>query len=146
MCASLGPTSLGLSELPGLPGSLSFARLGKFPFIMFSNKFSISFSPYSPSGTPVIWMLEHLKLSWRFLSPSSFFLNSCFSILFWLNVYFFLLLQTIDLSPSFLPITVGSLCIFLYFNFHSFHFFLDFATILNQFCEHPDYQCFELCI
>ena len=30
--------------------------------------------------------------------------------------------------------------------FHSFHFSLYFATILNHFCEHPDYQCFEFCI
>ena len=29
---------------------------------------------------------------------------------------------------------------------YSLHFFLHFATKLNQFCEHPDYQCFELCI
>ena len=52
--------------------SVSFARLGKFPFITFSNKFSMSCSPTSPSGTPVIWMLECLKMSWRFLSLSSF--------------------------------------------------------------------------
>ena len=46
-----------------------------------------------------------------------FFLNSCFFILFWLNVYFFLLFQIIDLSPSFLPFTIDSLYIFLYFTF-----------------------------
>ena len=53
--------------------SISFARLGKVSFIMFSNKFSISCSSSSPSGTLRIQMLEHLKLSWRFLSLSSFF-------------------------------------------------------------------------
>ena len=52
---------------------ISFARLGVFIFIIFSNKFSISYSSCSPSGTPMIWILEHLKLSWRFLSLSSFF-------------------------------------------------------------------------
>ena len=67
------------------------------------------------------------------------FLNSCFFILFWLNVYFFLLLQTVDLSPSFLLVTVGSLYIFLYFTLYSLHFFLYFVTLLNQFCEHSDY-------
>ena len=57
--------------------------------------------------------------------PKAFliFLNSCFFILFWLKVYFFLLVQTIDVSPGFLPVTVGSLYIFLYFTFHSLRFF-----------------------
>ena len=54
--------------------------------------------------------------------PLLIFPNSCFFILFWLTVYFFLLLQTVDLSPSFLLFTVGSLYIFLYFTFHTFHF------------------------
>ena len=66
------------------------------------------------------------------------FLKSCFFILFWLNVYFFLLFQIVDLRPSFLPCNVGSLYIFLYFILYSLHFFLYFAVILNHFCEHPD--------
>ena len=78
----------------------------------------------SSSGTPMIWILECLKLSQKFLSLSSLFLNSCFFILFWLNVYFSLLLQIIDLSPGVLPFTVGSLYIFLYFTQHSLHFFI----------------------
>ena len=53
--------------------SISFIRLGKFSFIIFSNKFSISCYCLSPSGAPMIWMLECLKLSQRFLSLSSFF-------------------------------------------------------------------------
>ena len=77
--------------------------------------------------------------------PLLIFWSSCFFILFWLNVYFFLLVQTIDSNPGLIPVTVGSLYIFRYFTFHSFYFFLYFATILNHFCEHPDYQCFELC-
>ena len=48
-------------------------QIGKFSFIMFPNKFSISCSSSFPSGTPMIWMLECLKLSWRFLSLSFFF-------------------------------------------------------------------------
>ena len=122
--------------------SMFFVRLGKFSFIMFSNKFSISFSSSSPSSTPVVQMLERLKMSWRFLSQASphffefLFLHSV------LVVYLFLLVQTVDLSPSVLPFTVGS----LYFTLYSLHFFLYFVTKFNQFCEHPDYQCFELCI
>ena len=73
-------------------------------------------------------------------------LNSCLFILFWLNVYFFLLLQIVDLSTGFLPIIVGFLYIFLYFILYSLHFFLHFATELSHFCDHPEYQCFELCI
>ena len=34
----------------------------------------------------------------------------------------------------------------LHFTLHSLYFFLYFVTILNHFSEHPDYQCFELCI
>ena len=78
-----------------------FARLGNFSFMICSNKFSIFCSCSSPSGTPMIWMLECLKMSWRFLSLLMF-LNCCFFLLFWLNVYFFLLLQIVDLSPSLL--------------------------------------------
>ena len=51
---------------------ISFTRLGKFYFIIFSNKFLISCSSSSPD-TPMIPMLERLKLSQRFLSFSSFF-------------------------------------------------------------------------
>ena len=136
-------------------GSLSFldfleiyflCQIGEVLFHYFSNKFSMFCSSSSPSGTPMIQMLKCLKLSQRFLSLSSFFLNSCFFILFWLNVYFFLLFQVVDLSPGLLPFTVDYLYIFLYFTLHSLHFFLCFATILNHFCEHPEYQCFELCI
>ena len=97
---------------------ISFARLRKFSFIICSNKFSISWSSYSPSGTLMIQMLECLKLSQRFLCLSSFFLNSCFFILSWLDVFFFLLFQIIDLGPGLLPFAVGSLYIFLYFTLY----------------------------
>ena len=53
--------------------SISLARLGKFSFIIYSNKFPISCSSSSPSGNPMFWMLECLKMFWRFLSLSSFF-------------------------------------------------------------------------
>ena len=56
--------------------SVSFTRLGKFSFIIFSNKFSISCYSSSLPGTPIIRMLEHLKLSSRFLSLSSFLVSS----------------------------------------------------------------------
>ena len=69
MCSSLGPT-LGFWTSWK---SVSFAILGKFSFIICPNKFSISCSSSSPSGTPMIWMLEQLKLTQRFLSFSSFF-------------------------------------------------------------------------
>ena len=53
--------------------SISFARMGKFSFIICSNKFSISCSCYSLSGTPMIQILACLKLSQRFLGFSPFF-------------------------------------------------------------------------
>ena len=63
--------------------SISFARLGNFSFIICSNKFPISCFCSSPSGAPIIQLLECLKLSQRFLNFSSFFppwvlFSSCF--------------------------------------------------------------------
>ena len=54
--------------------------------------------------------------------PLLIFPSSCFFILFWLDVSFFLLVHTVDLSSSFLPITIGSLYIFLYFTQQAFIF------------------------
>ena len=119
--------------------SISFARLGKFSFIICSNKSSISCSCSSPSGTPIIQILEPLKVSQRFLSFSSSFSTLvskfCSS---WMFIYS-LFSQIIDLSPGFLPVTVGSLNILLYFILGIFHLFFHFSTKLNKFCEHFDY-------
>ena len=52
--------------------SISSAKLGK-PFIIISNKFSISCSSSSPSGTIMIWIFALLEMSQVFLSFSSFF-------------------------------------------------------------------------
>ena len=70
--------------------SISFARLRKFSSIIFSKKFSISCFSSSPSGTPMIRMLERLKLSWRFLSLFSFYFE-------------FLFLHTVLVEYFFLP-------------------------------------------
>ena len=82
--------------------SNSFARLGKFSFIICSNKLSISC--YSPSGTLMLQMLECLKLSLRFFSLSSF-CDWVQSILWasWLPV-FWTLHQTGCLSPHHLAL------------------------------------------
>ena len=53
--------------------STSFTKLGKFSFIIFSNRFPISCSFSSPSSTPMRRMLESLKLSQKLLILSSFF-------------------------------------------------------------------------
>ena len=96
--------------------SMSFARLGKF-FIMFSSKFSISWSSSSPSGTPMIQMLEHLKLSHKFLSLSSYFWipvssfcsgwmfisSFCYKSLIWIPVSFPSLLVPCTFSPMLPP-------------------------------------------
>ena len=123
----------------------------EFSFIMFSNSYSSS----SPSGTPMSQMLKYLKLSWRFLCLSSFFWILVFSFCSgWMFISSFWskpLLWVLVSFPSLLVLctfyfTVGSLYIFLYLTFYSLHFFPYFLSILNHFCEHPDNQCFELCI
>ena len=142
VCAYLGPTSVGLSELFGLPGSLfPLPDWGSSPSLFVQINFQFLALPLfllTPYDSDVGTFKDVLEVP----KPLLMFLNSCFFILFWLNAYFLHLVQTVDLSPGFLPFTVGSLYIFLYLTFHSLHFFLCFATMLNHFCEHPDYQGF----
>ena len=75
--------------------------------------------------------------------PILVFLNFFFFILFWLNVYLFLMFQIVGFNPGFLHFSVGSLLIILYFTYCTLHFFLYFVAILKEFSEHPDTQCFE---
>ena len=96
----------------------------------------------------MIWMLEHLKMSWRFLSLSSFFqiLVSEFCS-GWMFLSSFWSTPLIWFPVSFPSLLVP--CIFLYFkstfSFISlsiaFIFSSNFVTIFNQIWEHPDYQC-----
>ena len=53
--------------------SISFSILGKFSFIIFSNKFSISCPSSFPSAIHMIWMLGCLKMSQRLLILFFFF-------------------------------------------------------------------------
>ena len=100
-------------------------QMGKFSLVVFSNKLSISCSSSSPSGTPIIQMLGHLKLSQRFLSLSSIFF------------FEFLFLHSVLLECLFLPSVPNHRLeswfpslhcwfpvYFLYFTLHSLHFFL----------------------
>ena len=116
VCASLGPTFLGLSELPGLPGSL-FPLLdwGNFPLLLL-----FLFSFWHPYDSDV----EMFKVVLEVPKSLLIFLSSCFFILLWLNVSFFLLVQTIDLSPGFLPVTVA-------FSFISLYIAFTFSSILR---------------
>ena len=61
--------------------SVSFPRLGKFSATMSSDIFSVPFSLSSPSETPVMRILVHLKLSQRPLKMTSFL--SIFSVQLW---------------------------------------------------------------
>ena len=72
-------------------------------------------------------MFEHLKLSQRFLSLSLFIWILVSSFCSGLMFHFFLLLQLVDLSPGFLPFTVGSLYILLYSTLGILHLFLHFC-------------------
>ena len=56
-------------------------------------------------------------------------MNSCFFILFWLNVYFFLLVQSVDLSPGFLP----QLLVPWTFSFISLFIAFTFSSILQPY-------------
>ena len=72
MCASLDPTSLGLSELPGLPGSLiSFADWESSPSLFFHINFQFLALP--PLWLPYDSDAGKFKVVYKFLSLSSFF-------------------------------------------------------------------------
>ena len=86
MWSTLGPTCLGLSVLPRLV-CLSFTKLGKFSFVISSNKFSISCSSSSPSGTPVIQMLVHLEMAQRLLRLYFFWILVSLFSPGWLFIY-----------------------------------------------------------
>ena len=53
--------------------SISFTKLGKFSFTIFSDRFPFSYYFSSPSGTCMMRMLDLLKLPQRLLIVSSFF-------------------------------------------------------------------------
>ena len=103
--------SLGFLDFPEV---YFLHQIGKFSFIICSNKFSISCGCSSPSGTSMIWMLGCLKLSWRFLSLFSFYWISlpsfCSS---WMFISSFYSESLIGVSfPSFLSLLVP--CIFCF--------------------------------
>ena len=60
--------------------SISFTKLGKFSFTIFSNRFPFFCSLSSSSGTPMIQMLEPLRLSHKLLTLSLFY-SSWYSFL-----------------------------------------------------------------
>ena len=99
---------------------------------MFSNKFSISCSSFSPSDTPMIRMLECLKISRRFLSFSSFFWILVSSFCFgWMFLYSFCSKSLIWVMVYFPSLLV--LCIFffisLFIAFTSLSILRPYATI-----------------
>ena len=82
-------------------GLLHYVFKSVFNYLLFL------FSFWHPSDVGTIKVVPEVP------KPLLIFLNSCFFILFWLNVYFFLLFQITDLSLGFLLFTVESLYIFL---------------------------------
>ena len=137
--------------------SIFFAKLWKFFYVIFSSKFSISCSSSSPAGTPMIQMLVHLQISQRllillfllkvYLYLFFILLYSCFFLLFSLNASFFPYVPN-HWFESRLPPFEFFPCRF-FFCLCNLPFFLGLfyaIALLNEFLEHPDYQCCELCI
>ena len=144
VCASLGPTALGLSELPGLPGSLfPLPDWGSSPSLCF--QISVQFLAFLFFWHPYDLDVEMFKVVLEVPKPLLIFFE--FSFLHSVQVECLFLPSAPNLwfetqFPSFhcwFPV-------YFYFTLHRLHFFLYFAGIFNHICEHPDYQCFELCI
>ena len=116
----MGASCFGLSELPGLVCLFPSPDCGSFLSLFFQISFQflalvlLLWYPCN-SDTGMFKVVPEVP------KPLFIFLNSCFFILFQLNIYIFLILQIIGLSPGFLPFTVGSLYIFLYFTLYTLH-------------------------
>ena len=130
--------------------SISFTKLRKFSFSIFSDRFPISWS-FSSSGTPIMWMLDFLKLSQRLLTLSSFFFYSFVFLLFWLLPCCFLLPYIPNhwfdsqLHPLYCCFPINCFLFqLMYFQFLSGSFYA--AEVLTKFLKHHYNQCFELCI
>ena len=83
--------------------------------------------PEVPKPLLIFWILVSLFCSgWMFIS------SFCSKSSIWVLVSF----------PSLLVPGI----FFFIITLHSLHTFLYFVAILNHFYEHPDYQCFDLCI
>ena len=121
--------------------SISFGRLGKFSFIICSNKFSVCSCCSSLSGTPINSDIGTFQVVPEVPKPLFIFLNSCFFLFFWMDVYFFCSKLLLCVLVSFLSLLVPWT-----FGFISLRLFFLFLTKLNQICEHFDYQGFELSI
>ena len=109
-----------LSELSGLSGSLfPSPDWGISPSLFFQMSFQVLTLSFLLA--PLWFGVGMFKVVLEVPKPLLSFLNSYLFILFWSNVYFFLLVQIVDLSPGFLPFTVGSLFILLYFTLGSLY-------------------------
>ena len=88
--------------------SIFFTKLGKFSFLIFSYGVPVFCSSSSPFGTPLMWMLDLLKLSQRLLIFFSLF-GFFFLLVVLIGWFCFLMLQIIDLILGFIHSTVVSL-------------------------------------
>lgn len=123
--------------------TVSFPRLGKFSAIIALNIFSGPFCLYSPSGTPIMWILVCLMLFQRSFELSSF--HSFFFFLFfsiwhhWFPLLSssLLILSSASFSLVLLPFSVFFILviifftsIWLFFIFSDSYYFLLCASIL----------------
>ena len=133
----------GTLRLTGFPGKLfPLSDWGIFPSLFVQEVFDILL--FFSSGTPMIRLLEHLKLYQRLVGASSFFCILVFSFCSsW--CLFFPFVPNHWSESQFPSLHCWFPVYFPLFHLVCLHFFLHFATELNHFCERLDYQCFELC-
>ena len=122
MCAPLGPTFWGLSVFPGLSGSLfPLPCWGSSP-LFFQISFQFLALPFLLLA-PLWFRCGRLKVVPEVPEPLLIFWDSCFFILFWLNVSSFCSkpLTWVPVSfPSLLvPCTFAYISLFIAFTFSS---------------------------
>ena len=128
-CASLGPTSSGLSELPGLWRSLfPLPDWGSSPSLYFQISFPFLALPLLLLA-PYDLDVGTFKVVPEVPKPLLVFLSSCFFILHLLDVYFSLLFQIVDLNPVSFP----SLLVFCIFFFISLFIAFTSSSILRPY-------------
>ena len=118
--------------------STSFTKLGKFSFIIFSNKFSTSYSFSSSSGTPMIRMFE--------VVPGAPYPTLCMCVCVYIYNFFWILFSSCWSDwIIFLPCVPSHLCdsqlypLHCWFpaNFSLFHLTFIYTWVLSMLLKYP---------
>ena len=128
--------------------SISFTKLGKFLSVYLQIEFQFLALFSSPSGTPMMQMLESLKLSQRLIMLSSvFWILFSFCYMDWLFFASLCSKSLISFSALFILLLFPYKFFFISISVSFISHWISYVLLRSSlFLEHPYNQCFELCI